>query len=310
MRKVRSEMEIFGVSFLDVISCGFGAIIMLLLLSKNGVVDIPIVDIEDMLSRKISLESLVDIKKAQTEELRQSEQKLLDLSVTLKRRLAGLSTQVKIKEQTISESESRIKSTTSQISAMHSAPEEGASGTVGSVYAAGIPVGARNVVFIIDTSGSMQAHWPKVVRQVELVLSIHPEVSGIQIMSDNGEYLLKGYKSKWIPDMKSSRKHALSRLRNWKPFSNSSPVEGLEKALKTYAKAGASLSIYILGDDFTGSSYDKVLNTLDRYNLDKVTGRRIASIHAIGFPWGLQDRYSTLMREVTYQNNGVFIAVP
>ena len=34
MRKGRREIEVFSLSFLDVVSCGFGAIILLLVISR------------------------------------------------------------------------------------------------------------------------------------------------------------------------------------------------------------------------------------------------------------------------------------
>ena len=50
-------------------------------------------------------------------------------------------------------------------------------------------------------------------------------------MSDNGEYL-EGYASSWIPDTDLVRKRILKKLQNWSPYSNSSPSEGLERALR------------------------------------------------------------------------------
>ena len=39
MKKARSTGEIFGLAFLDVITCGFGAIVLLLLISKPAPID-------------------------------------------------------------------------------------------------------------------------------------------------------------------------------------------------------------------------------------------------------------------------------
>jgi len=80
-------------------------------------------------------------------------------------------------------------------------------------------------------------------------------------------------------------------------------------ALRTYARKGDAVSIYVVGDDFTGASFPEVIDTIDRWNVDPATGKRSATIHAIGFPWGIGTRFSTLMREVTLQNGGVFIAL-
>ena len=50
-------------------------------------------------------------------------------------------------------------------------------------------------------------------------------------MSDNGEYLLEGYASSWIPDTELVRDRIIQKLQSWSPYSNSSPFEGLERAL-------------------------------------------------------------------------------
>lgn len=64
----------------------------------------------------------------------------------------------------------------------------------------------------------------------------------------------------------------------------------------------------MFGDDYTGASYDEVLDVIDRWNVDEY-GNRLASIHGIGFPWGIGDRYATLMKEVAYRNKGVFLGL-
>ena len=83
----------------------------------------------------------------------------------------------------------------------------------------------------------------------------------------------------------------------------------METALKFYAQGQDKASIYVLGDDFTGASYDLVIGVIDRWNINKTSGERRAIIHGVAFPWGLGDRFSTLMREVALKNGGFFIAV-
>ena len=111
-----------------------------------------------------------------------------------------------------------------------------------------------------------------------------------------------------MPDTKAARKSALSSLNQMGGFSNSSPAEGLEKALKIYAKPQYPTSVYVLGDDFTGSSYDAVLAVVNRWN-NSSSGQPKAVIHGIGFPWGLGARFSPLMKEVSRSSGGVFIGL-
>ena len=54
----------------------------------------------------------------------------------------------------------------------------------------GVPVDSEYVVFIIDTSGSMQSlAWTLMRRKVEETLRIYPRVKGIQVMSDQGQFM-------------------------------------------------------------------------------------------------------------------------
>jgi len=99
-------------------------------------------------------------------------------------------------------------------------------------------------------------------------------------------------------------------FKSWNSASNSSPVEGLEVALKRYAKANISLSIYVFGDDYSGSSYGPVIDAIDKLNRNRITGKRLAKIHAIGFmSQYTTNRFSILMREVTKRNGGTFLAL-
>ena len=175
----------------------------------------------------------------------------------------------------------------------------------------GIPVDSEHIIFIVDTSGSMKKMWSRVIDELENVLSIHPQVKGFQIMNDNGAYLIKSYAGKWIPDTPARRKSVLRAMNSWSGFSNSSPVEGLQRALQTYAKRTDKLAIYIFGDDYTGASYDLVLDTVGKLNRDDKTGEPLAKIHGIGFQQTdhVADRFATLMREVARRNNGAFVAL-
>ena len=175
----------------------------------------------------------------------------------------------------------------------------------------GIPVDSEYVIFIMDTSGSMKSIWDEVIDVMDRVLDIHPKVSGFQVLNDNGAYLIGGYRRKWIRDTPALRRSILNALRNWGAMSNSSPVEGLETALRAYARQDRKIAIYIFGDDFSGSSYDRVLETLRELNIDRATGRTRVRVHAVGFVSSrIHDRYATLMREVTRNHDGAFLALP
>ena len=183
----------------------------------------------------------------------------------------------------------------------------------------GIPVDSEYVIFIIDTSGSMQQfNWNRMIDTLTATLDIYPEVKGMQIMSDMGDYMFSQYRRKWIPDTDGRRKIMVNLLRSWTPFSNSSPVEGITEAIRHFYDPNKKISIYVFGDDFTGRSISEVVETVNRLNPKDEHGNPMIRIHGIGFPlppnapMGARDanrRFAALMREVTRQNGGTLVGL-
>ena len=309
MKRNRRNSEIFGISFLDVICCGFGAMVLLVLLSKTDVVG-GVLNTERL---KNLLQDVTAQQKSKTAAQQERDRLVAQVSEleTQSRELDAPNSNLARLQQRLAErrAKAKILKIQTEVDAQNEVPKKATTDEV--VKVGGIPVDSNYIIFIVDTSGSMQKIWPRVIRELENVLDIHPKVKGFQIMNDNGVYLLKSYARKWMPDTPGRRKSVLSLMRNWTSFSNSSPVEGLQKALKTYAKRTDKLAIYIFGDDYTGSSYDPVLNTISSLNLNPETGQPSARIHGIGFlpEGGIADRFATLMREVTRRNRGAFVGL-
>ena len=103
-------------------------------------------------------------------------------------------------------------------------------------------------------------------------------------MNDMGEYMFQTYSGKWIPDTPSRRSAINQRLSSWKPFSNSSPVEGIEAAIRRFYAKDKRISLYVFGDDFSSGSVENVINTVERLNRADRSGKRRVRIHAMGFP--------------------------
>ena len=149
----------------------------------------------------------------------------------------------------------------------------------------GIAVDSEYIIFVIDTSGSMQsAAWNQVVRKVDETLSIYPRVKGIQVMNDMGDYMFPQYRGTWLEDGAGVRNRIIQTLSGWAPFSNSSPVEGIREAIDTYYDPSKNISIYVFGDDYTGDSVEEVVDAVDQINIADEMGRRRVRIHAVGFP--------------------------
>lgn len=313
MKRRRSSGEVFGLAFLDVIACGFGAIVLLLLISKPAPIEsgdeaqpsadaTALEEAAGLASRlRARWEALRAVLASEPERPAAShgEDPALDEAIRLAgERLARLRRDNR--GLTRVEESLRRATLSAPVPATERDPEVG-----------GIPVDSEHVIFIMDTSGSMQSIWDEVIDVMGRVLDIHPKVSGFQVLNDNGAYLIGGYRRKWIRDTPALRRSILNALRNWGAMSNSSPVEGLETALRTYARQERKIAIYIFGDDFSGASYDRVLETLRELNVDPETGSTRVRVHAVGFVSSqIHDRYATLMREVTRSHDGAFLALP
>ena len=313
MKPQRRTFDIFSLSFLDVVSCGFGAVILLVLISDFSEAVVPqlqartetllrailaaeaeaddlLADLADRQAEAASRETMLARLRAAAAAARRSVRTSKDENRVLDKNLAGLT----LVEQSVK------RAAVQQETAQESDEEVG-----------GIPVDSDYVVFIVDTSGSMQQIWGRVTRELENVMTIHPKITGFQILNDNGAHLISGYAGRWIPDTPRRRQNVIRLFRTWNSTSNSSPVEGLHVALQRYARPNIKLSIYIFGDDYTGGSYDPVIEALHRLNTNAATGKRLAKVHAVGFVSPhTTDRFPILMRELTRQNGGTFVALP
>ncbi|MFC4701122.1 hypothetical protein ACFO4O_13190 [Glaciecola siphonariae] len=316
MKTKRTPIEVFSLSFLDVISCAFGAVVMLILLARNGddgqFSDLS--QVSSLLQSAAQAEAQVDALQqaliADTEAMRQAQAQALSSQALLEQLESSVARAkedlAKLRDKASGLEQVKARRERAAIS-NSSAPER-------DEEVGGIPVDTDYVIFIVDTSGSMKAMWERVLRTMDEVLNNHPTVKGFQIMSDNGEFLVSSTSGRWRNDTPAQRRAMLTALRTWNGSSNSSPVEGIESALRIYGPKTQSLALYVLGDDYSGGSYDATLQSINQLNTNARSGQKIARIHAIGFSRSNGQvttdvlKFSTLMREVTRQNDGTFIA--
>jgi hypothetical protein len=314
MKRRKKDFDIFNLSFLDIISCGFGAVVLLVLISNTADdgsqsnVD----EVESLLGQVITLETRIEGLAQEIDQQKEKNDEQLAEGGSLGRAAQTLSESLGRKEREEKALEgdleglSLVQSTLERVSIAPST-----SSTIRDEEVGGIPVDSDYVIFIVDTSGSMLSIWDRVSREILNVLSIHPKVKGFQILNDQGKALISGYSGRWIPDTPRRRKSVMKVFGGWKDASNSSPVEGIETALKRYAKPGQSTAIYVFGDDYTGSSYDPVIAGITRMNRLQKNGKRLAKIHGVGFLSEFTTgRFAVLMRELTKRNGGTFLALP
>ena len=327
MPKRRPAPEI-SLSFLDVICCGFGAVILLLMITKT---------VEPQV-----LEESTVIAEGRVAELTEQLFEIRGETIVLNRDLAAKQEQISEFEEQIAILQGALASSKSRYDSLQttrnansiveaqlaiarqelSEEEErllGRDAERKNQLIGGIPVDSEYIIFIIDTSGSMFSYaWDRMLREMEATLNIYPNVKGIQVMNDMGNYLFSRYAGQWIPDTPARRQLILRNLANWNAFSNSSPVEGITQAVRSFYDRDKKISIYVFGDEFTGRSIEDVVLTVDKLNAEARTGERRVRIHAVGFPVQfirppeLQDtgiRFATLMRELTHRNGGTFVGL-
>jgi hypothetical protein len=325
----RRQIEVFSLSFLDCLCCGFGAILLLFILSigsgKAGVeseIDDPtlqamrtqLAELEaDVANKAALLEASINSKQTEQDRQRiqsiiqQLESTLADLQQEFDSKQANLSTS----QQAAAEANRLLKSFKHE-----------------NLPPIGLPADATHVAFIIDSSGSMrnqvtgQLHYG-VIEQITELLDSLPKVTSIQFIDTSGNYMLSGHRGLWLPDTAGLRKQALRAVLNYRTLSVSDPEPGVRRAfrdLQSTVKADEHMSLYVIGDDFRGSTQSFLLK-LDRLNpRDPTTKKRPVSVSAIGFPTLINPfqigspqgntRFANIMREIAEAHDGVLILKP
>jgi hypothetical protein len=325
-RRTRRDTETFSMSFLDCICCGFGAIILLLVLNEFGEPIALEKSKQDLDQQIVKMEKeLFDIRGMAVVLERELRERIATLTEEQRRlsRLQGDLSKIEGQHKASTEEEDALKKLTETLatarrSLIDESEELERTGRrrVFEQPVAGVPIDSEYVIFIVDTSGSMQSqNWRYAEQKLAEVLNIYPKLKGIQVMDDEGGYMFSEYRGKWIPDSPARRKAILDRFRNWQAFSNSSPSEGIIAAVRTFWAKDRPISIYVFGDEFTGPSIQEVVDTVDRINR-AAGGERLVRIHSLGFPIPGQYpqhtsmRYATLMRILSARNGGVFVGLP
>src|SRR3954463_1295244 len=212
----RRATTVFSLAFLDCICCGFGAIILLFVLSIGS-------------EEKEKLEMLADLQKLMAAQLAQMA-KLSTSKEDLTRsnaRISTLVTDARIKNDTthalLDELEGQLQhekkgqeallvdidELKKEIAARQKKqeiavlPEE-------KPAPVGLTISSNYLVFVIDTSGSMRdpntdGLWGIAIRKIGEVLDVYPEVDGVQVLDADGRFILNGGRNGamgWLPDSK------------------------------------------------------------------------------------------------------------
>jgi hypothetical protein len=323
--KRRRNVEAFSLSFLDCICCGFGAIILLLVLSKiyePVILEKSEVDLQQLIAKlqeelfEIQGETTLVTRALTAVRLESSETKMT-LSRLQKEleKVQGQYELLQTDDPSLAVDEGELRSARQRLTdemqrlQVYNRASNDAIG--------GIPVDSEYVIFVIDTSGSMQAKWSWVEQKLGEVLDVYPRVKGLQIMNDNGRYMFQQYGGAWIDDTPQVRQAIKNNFRQWAPFSDSDPSDGIIYAIKTFWAPDKKISVYVLGDEFQGASMEAVVRGIDGINVEDKDGNRRVRIHAVGFPYNFggssiptsSQRFAGLMRVLCERNGGTFVAL-
>ena len=327
-RRVRRDTQGFSLSFLDCICCGFGAIILLLVLTKiyePSIIERARTDLDSLIAEL--QETLFDIRgetaalnremKSAREELATKQEQLSRLRAEL-RAVSGQYAASNTEAVSTTELEGELRAArqrlTEEMRRLQAQAVDRPDAPVG-----GIPVDSEYIIFVIDTSGSMKQYsWDLVRRKITETLELYPQVKGIQIMNDNGAYMFENFARKWITDSPELRRSIVQKLSVWNAFSDSNPMQGINAAIRTFWAEDKRISIYVFGDEFTGKSIEVVADAVDRMNRPDASGRPRVRIHGVGFPLLFRSpgqiqqstvQFAALMREICRRNGGTFVAL-
>lgn len=324
----RSDLDIFSMSFLSAITCGFGAMILLFLLTRvseparleEAERDLAglIAQYERELNEIVGETERVRRDAARTtQDLDLDRMRVEDLRVELDRVRNQL---LAVEDPTLETEQTRLAAARQSLTAEMQRLLADYRPPIASYKVGGIPVDSEYIIFLIDTSGSMRQYmWDRVQQQLRETLEVYPTVKGIQVMNDEGEYMFRSYRDEWIPDTPSRREAILDALKNWDAFSNSNPREGILAAIDKFYDPNKKISLYVYSDDFLQGSINPVVREIDRRNRETATGERLVRIHAVAFPavylmaggdLYTAAGYATLMRIICQRNGGTFVALP
>lgn len=315
MRRIkRPPIEVFNLSFLDIISCAFGAVVMLVLLAKNGEQDSErgpadvSVMINEVLQAQAAVETLSGQVSAKQAELAAAQAR----SAAVTEQQQNLQTSIPRAQQTLAQLQDKAKSLREQIRQANARLNAATPSAKPDDEVGGIPTDADYVVFVIDNSGSMSSgfSWNRVTDVVKDIIRSHPQMKGFQIMAADGSHLYPGQEGKWLSDSQSMRDRAISRLAGFRGGA-SAPEVGINEALDLYGNTQGTVSLYVFGDDYRPADLDQVVSQITQKNR-RADGKARVRIHGIGFNRpknGNAQQFAAFMQAVAKRNRGAFVGL-
>ncbi|MBI4625535.1 MAG: hypothetical protein HY736_20225 [Verrucomicrobia bacterium] len=329
----RRVTRTISLSFLDCICCGFGAIILIFILSI-GTREKEKIEVLIAVRRALAaqLAALAKLRTAK-DDVERSHKRVTSLVAdsrktndTVHEMLDDLQRQIQREKSGLQAMIADLDALKKEIAARQKKPEV----VLPDVPPApvGLPIGSNYIAIIIDTSGSMRdpntgGVWPIAIRKIDEVLDVYPELAGLQILDGDGRFVLGRSGTgtdAWLRDTPDTRDRIKRTLRRYQQETISNPVPGIYNAIRfLYDKDNPDMKmgIYVFGDEFIETA-DPVIRRLEELNPADENGDRKVVINAVGFPTTIRYQFSmgntgikfaNLMRTITYLHGGAFIAL-
>ena len=301
-----------AIAFLDVIACGFGAIVLLVLILPVGTVGEPqeshvfgLLAAQGAKIRDAEFDNATS--QLQIDSLRASIAAIKGMEVLQNGNDEGLALRIAQMQRQMQETRSRADSLERKLATKVTSTGIDTQGLSKDLY--GIPIDSDYLVFVIDTSGSMGQIWPRVSAKVTEVLKTYPNLLGFQIMSDQGEFLRQS-RTQWLSPSRGNVEAVMRDFKKWKSYSNSSPAEGVRVAMDKLYKRGQKMALFVIGDDYTGVEFDSFLEEIEDIKA-RAGGAGQLRIHSMGFYNEMYtqypERFVLLMQMLTFNHGGAFI---
>ena len=327
MRRRTRDFEVFSMSFLDTITCAFGSIILLFMLSKFGAPKALEKAKDDLKARVLALQQELHDIKGETEILNRNmtarERQLSEVKLKLAR-LRGDLSDVRGKYKASTEEAEVSNKLEGQLVAAQQQLTEEMKKLLGADFrrppndaVAGLPVDSEYIIFIIDTSGSMANYeWPQMLAQAAGSARRLPDGEGLAGHERPGHLHVPV-----VPWQVAAGHASATQARARRGCATG--FRSVPRALRTGSSrpsahttgTGQKISLYVFGDEFTGPSIDTVVRTVDMINREDKNGERLVRIHALGFPVRpdapqfTSIRFASLMRVLCARNGGTFVGL-
>lgn len=305
----RSAPEEFNISFLDVICCGFGAVILLLLITIKVAPQLIEKSATSLQSQKRELLKLgydPQAAQAKKDEMENTDNDWTSKIQKIKQELQELrdDNEASMKDLKKLAAENKIQTGRKRSRADQNPIDN---------FVLGIPTDSEYVIFIIDTSNSVRnSAWRTISRTVNQALEIYPDIKGIQILSNNGTYFFdEKQDGEWENDLEKVKAQFKDRIESWSPVGSSNPNRAISIALNHFAKREKKISIYLFGDDvFGGVDID---HTIKIVRIREKEIQQPIRIHTFAFPENPSvdkpREYTVFMRELAFRLGGSFVGL-